>query len=323
MRPLRDIVPSPSALFAFEAAARLGSFTRAAEELGITQAAVSYSVRGLERELGTRLFTRLHRRIELTENGRRFHNDVTLGLQHISRSADELRRLHSGTHVTLTASTAFSSYWMLPRLARLKQHLPDVDVRLQTSEHDLDLITEGISLGIRRGRGDWREYEARLFETEEILAVCSPAYLERTGPIDGPADLATRTLIHLEEPYRPCPTWADWFAQQGIDYEAPARGLRLNDYALAIHAALAGEGIILGWRHLIDHLIASGALVQAVPQTWCSADAFYVVWPHGQPLSADSAAVRDWLVSQGGATVDAVGPASAFEANIEGTRFRD
>lgn len=321
MRRLRDIVPNPSALFAFEAAARLGGFTRAAEELGITQAAVSYSVRGLERELGTRLFTRLHRRIELTENGRRFHNDVTLGLQHISRSADELRRLHGGAHVTLTASTAFSSYWMLPRLARLKQELPDVDVRLQTSEHDIDLPTEGISLGIRRGRGNWRAYDSWMFETEEILAVCSPGYLERVGPIDGPADLGRRTLIHLEEPYRPCATWVDWFAQHGIDYEAPDRGLRLNDYALAIHAALAGEGIILGWRHLVDHLIASGALVQVVDGVYRSSDAFYVVWAHEQPLSADSAAVRDWLVRQGGAAVEAVGPASAFEADLEDARF--
>lgn len=313
MRKLRDIVPNPSALFAFEAAARLGSFTRAAEELGITQAAVSYSVRGLERELGTRLFTRLHRRIELTGNGRRFHNDVTLGLQHISRSADELRRLHGGGHVTLTASTAFSSYWMLPRLARLKEELPDVDVRLQTSERDVDLLAEGISLGIRRGRGNWQAFEACMFETEEILAVCSPAYLARVGPIADVADLSRQTLIHLEEPYRPCPTWTDWFAQQNIDYEAPDRGLRLNDYALAIHAALAGEGIILGWRHLVGHLMASGALVAVVDAVYRSRDAFYVVWPREQPLNGDSAAVRDWLVEQGDDTVAAVGPASAFE----------
>lgn len=299
MRRLRDLVPAPAALFAFEAAARLGSFTRAAEELDITQAAVSYSVRRLEEELGTRLFRRLHRRIVLTENGRRFHNDVTVGLWHISRSAEDLKRLQGGGHVTLSASTAFASYWMLPRLARLKRDLPGIDVRLQTSDRDVDLYAEGISLGIRRGLGNWPGHSAQLFETEEIFAVCSPEYIERNGPIPDPAALREAALIHLEEPYRPCPTWSDWFAARDMEFEAGPHGLRLNDYALAIHAALEGEGIILGWRHLVEHLLAAGALVKAVPESYCSDYGFYVIWPEDQLLNSDSVAVRDWLLAQG------------------------
>lgn len=316
MRRLRDRVPAPSALFAFEAAARLGSFTRAAEELGVSQAAVSYSVRRLEEELGTPLFRRLHRRIELTDNGRRFHNDVTVGLWHICRSAEDLQRLHRGRHVTLTASTAFASYWMLPRLARLKHDLPNVDLRLQTGDRDVDLQAEGISLGVRRGLGNWPGHAARLFETEEILAVCSPEYLARSGTIGNLEALRDAPLVHLEEPYRPCPTWADWFAAHGIDYEPGVHGLRLNDYALAIHAALEGQGVILGWRHLVEHLLAAGALVKAVPEVYRSEYAFWVIWPEELPLSADSLAVRDWLIAQGRATVDAAPPPLAAHANM-------
>jgi len=299
MRKLRELIPAPSALFAFEAAARLGSFTRAAEELGITQAAVSYAVRRLEEDLGSRLFTRLHRGIELTDNGRRFCNDVTAGLLSIARSADDLRRLNRGGHVTLSASTAFASYWMLPRLARVKRDLPDVEVRLQTSEKDVDLREEGIALGIRRGRGDWRGYAAHMFESEEILAVCSPGHLDRTGPVAGVSDLRDRLLIHLEEPYRPCPDWADWFARQGVDYEDRGHGLRLNDYALAIHAALEGEGIIMGWRHLVAHMLSSGALVRAVPDRYVSEQGFYVIWPDDQPPGPATVALREWLIAQG------------------------
>ena len=289
----------PSALFAFEAAARLGSFTRAASELGITQAAVSYGVRRLEEDLGTRLFTRLHRSIELTDNGRRFFNDVSIGLWHISRAAQDLRRLHRGTHVTLSASTAFATFWMLPRLSRLKQELPDVEVRIQTSERDVDLAAEGISLGIRRGRGGWDRYDAALLEEERIHAVCSPAYLERAGPIADVEALTRHRLVHLEEPYRPCATWQDWFAAQGVAFEDRGEGLRLNDYALVVQAALAGEGVVLGWHHQVDSLIESGALVRAVDAVYVSDRAFYVVWPHGPEPAPRVAALRDWLVAEG------------------------
>jgi len=300
MSTLRDLIPSPSALFAFEAAARLGSFTRAAEELGLTQAAVSHHVRRLEEDLCTLLFERLHRGVRLTENGKRLYNDVSIGFWHISHSAQDLRRMHRGAHVTLSASTAFATFWVLPRLVRIKQACPGIDLRIQTTERDVDLVAEGISLGIRRGRGDWDRYDAAVLEEERIYPVCSPGYLATAGAPGDVAELARHRLVHLEEPYRPCPTWVDWFQGQDVAFKDDGAGLRLNDYALVIQAALAGEGVILGWAHYMEPLIESGALVRLLDAEYVSGQAFHLVWPHGSELRPEVARVRDQLLAEKG-----------------------
>ncbi len=298
MQNLRNLVASPSALFAFEAAGRHLSFTRAAEELNVSQAAISYSVKQLETRLGRSLFVRRHRRIELTEAGERFFHDVSIGLAHIRRSADAIRQQRSDHHVTLSVSTAFASSWMLPRLAAFRADHPDIDLRLQTTNKDVDLAAEGISLGIRRGIGDWAEYDSALLAREEICAVCSPAYLRSVPAPRTPMDLLDLKLIHLDEPFRPAPTWVDWFAAQGIDYDDRGDGLRLNDYALVIQATLEGGGASLGWRYLTDDLVDRGLLVRLVRQNLRTGFGFYVVWPRGARLSDDALATCDWLRRQ-------------------------
>lgn len=297
MDSFRRLIPSPQSLVAFEAAARLGSFTRAAEELQVTQAAVSYAIRQLEAALGVGLFLRRHRRVELTEVGERFFRDVALGLAHIRRSAEAILREKRDRHVTLSSSTAFASHWLLPRLARLRQSHPEVDLRLQTTDRDSDLAAEGIALGIRRGQGSWPEYEAALFAAEEIFAVATPAFLERHR-IERPRDLLATTLIHLDEPYRPRPTWRDWFAAQNIAYQDKGEGLRLNDYALVLQAALEGQGVALGWRHLIVEAVAQGLLTRVLPQSLNTGHGHYLVWSKSRPLDEDAARVRDWLLAE-------------------------
>jgi len=298
MHDLRRVVPSLNALFAFEAAARLGSFSNAAAELNVTQAAISYSVRRLETFLGSPLFIREHRRIALTENGRKLYNDVSIGMTHIARSIETIQDIRSGRHVTLSVSTAFAAYWMLPRLARLRQDHPQLDMRLQTTDKDVDLGAEGISLGIRRGDGAWPNYESRLFMPEEIYPVCSPDYLAAAGAIETVADLPDHKLVHLEEPYRPVPDWRDWLGSRGIDAATTSEGLRLNDYALVLQAALDGQGIALGWQHLVQDLLAAGRLVRPVDDRMIGDQGFYVVWPRGLALAQDTLALRDWLLAE-------------------------
>lgn len=295
MNSLRLQLPPLNGLIIFEAAGRLASFTKAARELNMTQAAVSYGIKQLEDALGLPLFRREHQRVRLTEDGRRYHQDVTLALEHLRRSTETLRRHQSGTHVTLSCSTAFASWWMLPRLARFRQDNPGIDLRLQTTDKDIDLDAEGISLAIRRGDGRYPGCHAVKLVEEAIIPICSPAYLERAGNITMVADLKRQRLIHLDEPFRPRPNWADYFRAAGERLAPDDSGLHLNDYALVVGAALEGQGIALGWRHQTDHLVARGLLVHPLDRSWVTGLAFHIVWSHGTALAPEAEMVRDWL----------------------------
>ncbi|WP_029058646.1 LysR substrate-binding domain-containing protein [Stappia stellulata] len=299
MESLRHLLPSASALIAFEAAGRHGSFTRAGEELGMSQAAVSLAVKGLEDTLRVRLFHRRHRRVELTDAGARFHADVARGLGTIRKSAEELRALGTERHVTLSASTAFASFWMLPRLARFREDLPGIDLRIQTSERDLDIAAEDIPLGVRSGVvGGFFAYDAEVLAPERIQPVASPAYVEAHGLPEGAEALARHRLIHLEEPYRPCTDWGDWFASVGLPRPARASGLSINDYVLVVQAVMGGQGIALGWHHLTDRLVGDGFLVSVDDHVLETATPFQLVWPRDRVLTPSGEQVRDWLLDQ-------------------------
>jgi DNA-binding transcriptional LysR family regulator len=299
MQSLRHLLPSAGNLIVFEAAGRLTSFTAAGRELGMTQAAVSYAIRGLEEQLGTKLFERRHRRVLLTDAGGRFLADVTLGLSHIRKSAEEIRARAGGTHVTLSASTAFASFWMMPRLQKFRDDLPGIDLRIQTADRDVDLLAEGVPLGIRGGTpADWPDYDLLPIAAEEIYAVAGPAYIARAGIPTTPADMTFHRLIHLEEPFRPAANWKEWFQSAGINGAVANRGLLINDYVLVIQAVMEGQGIGLGWRHLTDRLVASGLLVQITDHVMKTGLDFHVAWPKNRDLTDSARKVRDWLASQ-------------------------
>ena len=295
MNRLRSQLPPLNALVIFEAAGRLASFTQAARELNMTQAAVSYGIKQLEDFLGFGLFRREHQRVRLNEAGQRYHQDVTLALEHLRRSTEALGQRRSGKYVTLSCSTAFASWWMLPRLARFRQDNPGIDLRLQTTDKDLDLAAENVSLGIRRGNGRYPGCDAVEMVGEIIMPICSPAYLARMGKVASLADLKRQRLIHLDEPFRSRPGWDDYFRAAGDKSGCPDAGLHMNDYALVIGAALEGQGVALGWRHQTDHLVARGLLTHPWAWSWVTGLAFHIVSPHGVELLPEVIAVRDWL----------------------------
>jgi DNA-binding transcriptional LysR family regulator len=315
METLRRLLPSASSLIVFEAAGRHQNFTRAASELAMTQAAVSYAIRGLEDQLGVPLFHRVHRAVQLTEAGEKFHADVSLGLSRIQKSAEDIRAKRRESNVTLAASTAFASMWMLPRLTKLREDLPEIDLRIQTSVRDLDLEEEPIPLGVRGG-GDpanWPRYHAALLAPEVI------SFVEAHGMPQHPADLLNHPLIHLEEPVRRAYSWQEWFASAGVSYPAQSRRLTLNDYVLVIQAVLAGEGIALGWNHLIARQVRSGALVPVGNHVLKTDLAFYVVWPRSRELNHQARRVRDWLLTEGSREMpDSEGGRSQMATDIVG-----
>lgn len=298
METLRSLVPSINALVVFEAAGRLGSFTAAARELRMTQAAVSYAIHRLEEHLGTVLFLREHRRVRLSAAGARFHADVAIGLSHIQRSARELRTAAEG-HVTLSCSTAFAAFWMVPRMAQLRADLPQIDLRIQTGDHDLDLVGEGIPLGVRGGNpADWPQYASEPLAAEEIWPVCGAGYLTGRERPSGPEDLLGHQLIHLEEPFRQAATWRDFFASVGVEGRRVPKGLQINDYVLVVQSVIAGQGVALGWRHLVEGLVGQGVLVRLTDHALVTGMDFHVIWPREATLPRPAQEVRDWLLAQ-------------------------
>ncbi len=297
MQKLWKIVSSPRHLLVFEAAARTGSFTRAARELNVQQPAVSAAIKQLEGSLGVLLFTRAHRSVTLTQAGERLFNDVSAAFERIHQTAEMLSLRGAQAHVTLSASTAFAHYWMVPRLAQFHAAHPGIDLRLQTSEREPDIGAEGISLAIRRGTGTWPGCESHLIAAEVISPIAAPRVNAAAVNLATVANLLNQSLIHLEEPIRERPSWADFFAHWKVPYTEPKTGLRLNDYALVLQAAIAGEGFAFGWHHVTEHLIAQGLLVARREWAWETGQGFYLVWSDSTPLSPQAEQVRDWLTS--------------------------
>lgn len=298
MQKLWSKVCSPRHLMVFETAARHLSFTGAAGELNVQQPAVSMAVRQLEEALGVTLFDRNHRRVSLTSAGERLFADATRAFEILDHSADAVRQATGGEHVTLNASTAFNNYWMMPRLSRLKAHHPQIDLRLQSSDREPDIDSEGISLAIRRGDGDWPGCQSALIAPEIIYPVAAPWVMAAAVNLKGVPSLLHQRLIHLEEPVRERPGWQDWFAHFGIRTPVPASGLRLNDYALVLQAAMAGEGFAFGWKHVTDRLVGQGLLKARSDWQWTTGKGFYLVWSHNKPLSPAARTVRDWILQE-------------------------
>lgn len=299
MDSLRQLVPSMGSLVVFEAAGRLMSFSGAARELAMTQAAVSYSIARLEDQLGTSLFLREYRRVRLTEAGRRFHADVSIGLLHIQRSAKSIRSAAVGTHVTLSCSTAFAAFWMVPRMNKFRADLPGIDLRIQTSERDLDLAGEGIPLAIRGGSPDeWPQFASEVLAPEEIYPVCGANYrgkLVRNSKAD---ELLSHQLIHLDEPFRRAATWGDWLSSAGVVVRRPPKGLQINDYVLVIQSVIEGQGVALGWAHLVEGMVAKGVLRRLTRHSLITGKNFYITWPRDIQVTAAVRQVREWLVAQ-------------------------
>jgi LysR family transcriptional regulator, glycine cleavage system transcriptional activator len=294
-------------LVAFEAAARHGSFTRAAEELRISQPAISHAIRALEEQLGVSLFERRHKGVHATEAGAYLCEQVTMGLTLVEQALREVRQMSSASQVTLSSSTATATWWLLPRIARFKQAHPEVELRCITSDLDLDIERERIDLAIAQGAGEFPRNRRWRFVDEEVFPVCSPRYLERHierhGAIATPQSLTRATLLHLEERYRPRLDWTGWLARFGVK---PARGGRqfgFNDYGVVLQAALEGQGVALGWRHIVAPLVADGRLVRLVAESVTTDNPIYLIAARSGHLRSAAVKLRDWLLAEARAKV--------------------
>ncbi len=297
MQKLLKSLSSPRNLIVFDSAARLGSFTKAAQELNMQQPSVSAAIKQLEEALSVQLFYREHRKVQLTIAGERLYAGVSRSLAEIERSIEAVQQIEQGKQITINSSSAFSYYWMIPRLSEFHQLHPTIDLRMQTSDREPDLDVENIDLGIRIGDGNWAGCQSAKLAKEIIYPVASPTVMAQAEGLKSIQDLQTQDLIHLEEPIRERPTWQQWFSFHGVPYTDARTGLRLNDYALVLQAALSGEGFAFGWDHTVRNLINQNLLVAREDWAWETGRGVYLVWSKDRPLSDQANAVRDWIIS--------------------------
>lgn len=298
MHNLRQTLPSANTLVVFEAAARCMSFTRAAGELGVSQAAVSRQIQALEAQLGRALFHRLHRALRLTPEGERLHAAVAMGLGHIAETVRGLRLAGAEARVTVSATVAFAAFWLMPRIGRFYAAHPGVEVRLLASDTPVDPRVEAVDVALRYGLGRWPDLDAALLFDEEIFPVCGPAYLDGRTDLAGPADLLDRTLLHTEVIEPTWLGWPDWLRAMDVVPPAKLPGPRFNSYTLVVQAAQAGQGMALGWHRLVAQMIEAGTLLRALPDALPARESYYLVVPEAAALSAEAAAFRDWLLAE-------------------------
>lgn len=293
---LKNRLPPLDPLIAFEAAARHLSFTRAAEELHLSQAAISQQIRSLEDSLQVRLFTRSHRAVQLTSEGRDYQHTISAILKQLAGATMDIRNLDIVQFLVVGCDQSFATQWLCPRLARLRTAMPDVGLRLVASDDYGESLGAEIQVAVLHGDGNWPGYTAlRLFD-EEVFPVCSPDYDHRGAADDWAGWLLQADLIDLADSHWNWMNWRLWLSGNQIDAPLAQRRLQINSYPLVIDAACAGQGVALGWRYLVDDLLAAGRLLRPVEHSLVTEFGYYLIYrPH---LEQDEAVARfrGWLL---------------------------
>lgn len=316
---IKTALPPLSALPAFEAAARFGSFSKAAHELHASQPAISQQIRQLEEAVGQPLFRRKSQGVVLTPAGEDLLQAVQTGFDALREVMSRLRQPQQRLDLTVATDFAFAAYWLLPRLDRFKAEMPLVDVRILTAQHVDDLGGANADIAIlfgdrtatlqrvdKRKSRNAKDAPAVLLFAEGVFPVCAPSY--PCGTMQGRPDwLCDATLLHLDDVAAGAAQrargadrwlrWPDWLQAAGVS--VPMRGpqLRFNNYTLVLQAAIAGQGVALGWTPLVEPLLAAGQLRRAHRQVSRSGRGYLASLRPGVATPASSAFL-DWLTRE-------------------------
>ena len=285
-------LPPLNALKAFEAAARHLSFTRAAEELFVTQAAISHQIKALEEYLGIKLFRRKNRSLLLTEEGQGYFLDIKDIFTSISEATDKLLARSAKGALTVSLQPSFAIQWLVPRLVRFSERHPDIDVRIKAVDLDEGALTDDVDVAIYYGRGNWPGLRCDKLHTEYLIPVCSPLLLTGPKPLRTPDDLIRHTLLH-DTSRR---DWKSWFRQLDIDAPNVNQGPIFSHSTMVIQAAIHGQGVALGHSVLAQPEIEAGRLICPFEQVLVSKNAFYLVCQEQQSDQGKIVAFRDWML---------------------------
>ncbi|QUM76982.1 transcriptional regulator GcvA [Moritella sp. 24] len=289
-----------NAVRAFEASARHLSFSLAAKELNVTPAAIGQQVRLLEEWLEVALFIRATSgisRLTLTEQAKAALPEISLGLEHISQGLALLQKPVVSNAITVSVSPAFAAKWLLMHIDDFQLKYPDYDLRLNTNSRSVDYFAEDIDIGVRYGKGNWSGLSQTLLMDEDIFPVCSPDLIE--SGLSTTADLVNYPLLHdhsmpLSSGF---PSWESWLETQGITHIETNKGLKINNSASVIQAAVSGQGVALGRSVLVKDDLACGRLVKPFPQLNSRTDlAYYIVWRPEHDGLEKVQAFKAWLL---------------------------
>ena len=287
-------LPSLNAMRAFEAAARHLSFTRAASELHVTQAAVSHQIKTLEEHLGMPVFQRLNRALMLTPAGQELFPAISEGLDIMAAAVERLHRHDQAGALTVTTMDSIAATWLVPRLGRFRRAHPDIDVLISTSDDSVDFSRTNVDMALRYGAGHWPRLSVERLMTEQVFPVCSPALLE-TGPaLTCPADLKNFTLLHDDMRV----DRRMWLTAAGVPDVDWNKGPGYQHSNLVIQAAEQGDGVALARSVLVEGALAAGRLVKALDFALPVEYAYYIVCPHSNLNRPKVKAFREWLFEE-------------------------
>jgi len=294
-------LPPLKSLLAFEATARNLSFSKAAEELFVTPAAVSQQVRQLEDWLRVQLFRRLTREIRLTDAGQKALPLVTEGFDKLAEGVLRLTDDDETGILTVSVAPTFAAKWLVPRLVHFNERYPDLNVRVDASLGLADFERDGVHIGIRLGAGDYAGLRSDKLMDEDVIPAFSPLLLDGAHPLNTPEDLIHHRLLHVDwGDMRNPPDWTQWFKFAGIDGGNPARGDSFTIENLAIQAAIAGAGVVLVSTIAVAEDLAAGRLIAPFDIAMPSHSAFWVVAPERMADRPKIAAFREWLLEEAG-----------------------
>lgn len=294
-RPL----PPLNSLVAFESAARQLSFTRAAHELSLTQSAISKSIRQLESYLGSPLFVRDKRALALTPTGMNYYEVVHQSILQISLATRDIVQWQGEQQVTVMTSNAMASFWLLPKIGEFQDNHPDIELRIMSTDSMSNVRFSEFDVALFYCRTPPEGLAATPLFYEAVFPVCSPSYKEKISPLITPEDLLRGTLLSLEV-NEEWISWADWCKESIPNYAgSKTRSINMNNYLLVIQAALNGQGIALGWEHLVDDYLNSGLLVKATDQRLVTQSQFYMIEPklESRP-KVGVEQFKQWLLTQ-------------------------
>jgi LysR family transcriptional regulator, glycine cleavage system transcriptional activator len=286
-------LPPLNALKAFEAAARSESFTRAAEELSVTQGAVSHQVKALESTLGVKLFIRERQRLAITEAGREYLAVVRDALDRIAMGTERLVQRQTSGALTVSTSPDFAAKWLVHRLGRFAEAHPDIDLRVSATMHHVDFAREEVDLAVRHGDGNWAGLGAVRLCSEQLFPVCSPKLVSGRNRVTKASDLLRFPLLRLDD----WKTWSRWFEAAGVP-DPVAHGPVLNRASMLIDAAVDGQGVALARTALAAWDLINGRLIKPIDVSLRLSNTYWIVCPKATSALPKIATFREWLLAE-------------------------